>query len=309
MAIKPAVRVFERERPRLTGLAYRMLGSVAEAEDVVQDAWLRWDGVDRDAVHDEGAFLRRIVARLCLDRLKSARSKREIYIGPWLPEPVVDPATVGGPDAAGWADDLSFALMLALERLSPLERAAFLLHDVFGVGFAEIASTLARPEPACRQLAARARSHVRSARPRFPVLEDRREALAGAFLEALRTGDVGSFSSLLTEDAVLYTDGGGQRAAALNPIRGRDRIVRFYAGLARKGRLPGPEASLRSLPVNGLPGFLLIGEDGSVQTIALEFTADQISAIYVVANPEKLGHLAAGGRDSGVSALKFSSQK
>ena len=175
---------FEAQRPRLAGLAYRMLGSVAEAEDVVQDAWLRWHGTDRDTVRDAGAFLRRVVARLCLDRLKSARARRETYVGTWLPEPVVDEATVSGPDAGEWAEDLSFALMLALERLSPLERAAFLLHDVFDVEFDEIAALLDRAEPACRQLAARARAHVRDARPRFSVRDDERARLVGAFMDA-----------------------------------------------------------------------------------------------------------------------------
>jgi RNA polymerase sigma-70 factor, ECF subfamily len=291
MTSSAATAVFERERRRLTGLAYRMLGSVAEAEDVVQDAWLRWDRADQDAVSDAGAFLRKTVARLCLDRMKSARAKRESYIGPWLPEPVLEPSAVTGSDTGEWADDLSFALMLALERLSPLERAAFLLHDVFGVDFAEVAVTLDRAEPACRQLAARARSHVRSARPRFPVPDDRRQALASAFIDALRTGDISRFSSLLAEDAVLYTDAGGHHPAALNPIRGRDRIVRFYMGLARKGRLPGPGASWHASAVNGMPGFILVGEDGSVQTIAVEFNGEQVSAVYAVANPEKLRHL------------------
>jgi RNA polymerase sigma-70 factor, ECF subfamily len=291
MTSSAATAVFERERRRLTGLAYRMLGSVAEAEDVVQDAWLRWDRADQDAVSDAGAFLRKTVARLCLDRMKSARAKWESYIGPWLPEPVLEPSAVTGSDTGEWADDLSFALMLALERLSPLERAAFLLHDVFGVDFAEVAVTLDRAEPACRQLAARARSHVRSARPRFPVPDDRRQALASAFIDALRTGDISRFSSLLAEDAVLYTDAGGHHPAALNPIRGRDRIVRFYMGLARKGRLPGPGASWHASAVNGLPGFILAGEDGSVQTIAVEFNGEQVSAVYAVANPKKLRHL------------------
>jgi RNA polymerase sigma-70 factor (ECF subfamily) len=291
MTPSAAATVFERERRRLTGLAYRMLGSVAEAEDVVQDAWLRWDRADQEAVSDAGAYLRRTVSRLCLDRLNSARARRETYIGPWLPEPVLEPSAFAGPESGEWADDLSFALMLALERLSPLERAAFLLHDVFGVDFAEVAATLDRAEPACRQLAARARAHVRAARPRFSVPDDRRQALASAFMDALRTGDISTFSSLLTEDAVLYSDAGGQHKAALNPIRGRDRIVRFYSGLARKGRLPGPWARWEASIINGLPGFILVDEDGNVRTIAIEFSGDRISAVYAVLNPEKLQHL------------------
>ncbi len=291
-----AAHEFEAHRPRLTGLAYRMLGSVAEAEDAVQDAWLRWHQAERGAVRDPGAFLRRVVARLCLDRLKSARARRESYVGPWLPEPVLDAEALRGgapPDAGEWADDLSFALMLALERLSPLERAAFLLHDVFDIGFAEVAAALGRGEAACRQLAARARAHVRAARPaRFAVPPEEGERLAAAFLAAVRSGDPAALARLLAEDAVLQTDGGGRKAAALNPLLGRDRIARFFAGLARKARLPRAVV-VRPARVNGLPGFVSLEEDGTLQTVAVEAAAGAlIGAIYIVRNPDKLRHLA-----------------
>jgi RNA polymerase sigma-70 factor, ECF subfamily len=288
-----AAAEFEAHRRRLTGLAYRMLGSVAEAEDAVQDAWLRWSQAERGAVRDPGAFLRRVVARLCLDRLKSARARRETYVGPWLPEPVLDAEALRGPpDAGEWADDLSFALMLALERLSPLERAAFLLHDVFDLDFAEVAATLGRGEAACRQLAARARAHVRAARPaRFAVPPEEGERLAAAFLAAVRSGDPAALARLLAEDAVLRTDGGGRKAAALNPILGRDRIARFFAGLARKARIP--RAVVRPARVNGLPGFLSLEEDGTLQAVAVEAgDGGLICAIYIVRNPDKLRHLA-----------------
>jgi RNA polymerase sigma-70 factor (ECF subfamily) len=286
-----AARDFEPHRRHLTGLAYRMLGSVAEAEDVVQDAWLRWhDAAERGAVRDPGAFLRRVVARLCLDRLKSARARRETYIGPWLPEPVLDAEALRGPGTGEWAEDLSFALMLALERLSPLERAAFLLHDVFDLDFAEVAAALGRSEAACRQLAARARAHLREARPRFAVPAEEGERLAAAFLAAGRSGDPAGLARLLAEDAVLHTDGGGRKAAALNPIRGCGRILRFYAGLARKGRIP--QAVVRPARINGLPGYVLLEADGTLQTVAIEAEDGAIAAIYVVRNPDKLGHLA-----------------
>ena len=284
---------FELHRRRLTGLAYRMLGSVAEAEDVVQDAWLRWHQAEREAVRDPGAFLHRIVTRLCLDRLKSARARRETYVGPWLPEPVLDAEALagsGGPGAEEWAGDLSFALLLALERLSPLERAAFLLRDVFDLDFTEVATTLGRGEAACRQLAARARAHLREARQRFTAPPEAGERLAAAFLQAARSGDVAALARLLAEDAVLYTDGGGRKRAALNPIRGRERIARFYAGLARKGATARVTA-VRPARINGLPGYLALEADGSLQTVAIEAGEGGITAIYIVGNPDKLGHL------------------
>src|SRR5262249_7729931 len=203
---------FEPHRQFLSGLAYRMLGSFADAEDVVQDAFLRWSATDHGAVQNPRAFLARIVSRLCLDRMKSAASRREQYVGTWLPEPLVAPPT------EPLADDLSLALLLTLERLSPLERAAFLLHDVFDMDYSAVAETIGRTEAACRQLAARAREHVRDERPRFNATPESRTKLADAFQTALLAGDVEGIARLLADDAVLYTDGGGKRTAALNPI-------------------------------------------------------------------------------------------
>ncbi|QFU15097.1 sigma-70 family RNA polymerase sigma factor [Microvirga thermotolerans] len=275
---------FEEQRPRLLRLAYRMLGSVTEAEDIVQEAYLRWHGADRAAVREPAAFLSRMVARLCLDHLKSARVRRETYIGPWLPEPV----TELGPDGD---DDLSFALMLALERLSPLERAAFLLHDVFGMGFEEVAAALDRDPAACRQLAARARRHVREARPRFAVSPDEGRRVADAFLAASRSGDVAALRDLLAENVIAYADGGGLRAAALNPLRGFRRVAGLLAGIARKARYEPPQV-LYAGPIDGLPGFLTRGRDGVLQSLALQIEEGRITALYIVRNPEKLGHLA-----------------
>lgn len=272
-------------RPRLRALAYRFLGSVADAEDVIQTAWLRWEGVDRGAVEDAEGYLLRIVARLCLDELKSARRRRETYIGPWLPEPVVETDPLAGRAAA---EEVSVALMLALERLSPLERAAFLLHDVFGSDFEEVAATLRRSPAAVRQLAARARTHVQEARPRFPVTPEEGQRIAGAFRAAVETGDAAVFGRLLAEDAVLRTDGGGVVTAAINPVVGRDRVARFFAGLARKARMGRDHSPAW---INGLPGYVTRFEDGSVQTTALEIEAGLIRAVYVVRNPEKLRSL------------------
>ena len=275
---------FEPHRRFLVGLAYRMLGSIAEAEDVVQDAFLRWTNTDRAAVVHPRAFLARVVSRLCLDRMKSAAARREQYVGTWLPEPLV--ASPSEPIA----DDLSVALMLTLERLSPLERAAFLLHDVFDLDYAAIANTLGRSEAACRQLAARAREHVREERPRFEASDDTRAKLADAFHAAVIGGDLTAFARILADDAVFYTDGGGKRAAALNPIFGKDKILRFFSGIASKHG-PVTAEQVERVQINGLPGFVVHTADG-IETLALEIAGDQIVAIYGVRNPDKLRHLA-----------------
>ena len=297
-----AAASFEPHRRFLVGLAYRMLGSVAEAEDVAQDAFLRWHGVDRASVAEPRAFLARIATRLCFDRMKAASAQRERYVGTWLPEPVVeagpglgsagaaDHAVDRGPHhAAELAEDVSFALLMTLERLSPLERAAFLLHDVFDLDYAEIARTLERSEAACRQLAARGRDHVRDQRPRFEASPDDRARLAGAFHTAMLHGDLAALAQLLADDAVFYTDGGGKRSAALNPIYGKAKILRFLAGLAAKQRLPDPAAAAPA-QINGLPGFVIRTDEG-LETLAFETSGDHIAAIYGVRNPDKLRHL------------------
>ena len=269
---------FEPFRPRLLRLAYRMLGSGAEAEDVVQEAWLRWHQTDRASVRDTGAVLVRTVTRLCLDVLKSARVRREQYTGTWLPEPIVEPME---------GDDLTLTLMMALERLSPLERAAFLLHDVFGMDFDEVGRAIDREPAACRQLASRARSHVREARPRFPVTEDQGRELASAFFTATRSGDLGALQALLAQDVVLYSDGGGKAKAALHPIYGREKNLRFVAGLLQR---TGPHASrlVYEGKIDGLPGFVTVEADGVWQTTALAIEEGRIVTIYVTRNPDKL---------------------
>ena len=272
---------FDRERPMLARVAYRMLGSVADAEDVVQEAYLRWAAADRAVVRSPGAFLRRVVTRLCLDQLKSARARREEYWGPWLPDPVVEPEET---------DDVTLPLMLALERLSPLERAAFLLHDVFGQSFDEVAETIGRDPAACRQLAARARDHVRAERPRYPVERDQGAAIAEAFFAASRSGDMTRLGDLLAEGVVLYSDGGGKRPAAGRPMIGRAEVLRAQKAIARL--LAGtPPVTARFTRINGLPGFVSVEYDGLPQTTALAIEDGRIVAIYVVRNPDKLGHL------------------
>jgi RNA polymerase sigma-70 factor, ECF subfamily len=290
----PAV-TFEPHRRRLLGLAYRMLGSVSEAEDAVQDAYLRWHATDREAVSDVRGFLTTTTTRICLDMLKSARARREQYVGPWLPEPVVDTDALAPDAQTELAEDLSIALLLALDRLSALERAAFLLHDVFDCSFGEVSSALGRSEAACRQLAARARAHVREARPQgVSIGRDRsepsnHEQLVSAFVNAARSGDLQTLMSLLADDVRLTTDGGGKVVAALNVIEGADRAARFVVGAVSKGL---PEGSIvRSSTINGLPGVILQRPDGSVQSVAFEIEHNRVRAIYAVSNPEKLSHL------------------
>lgn len=274
---------FEQHRQFLIGVAYRMLGSLAEAEDVVQDAYLRWTSSDRSNVEHPRAFLARIVSRLCLDRMKSAASRREEYVGTWLPEPVVAPPT------QPLADDLSVALLMTLERLSPLERAAFLLHDVFDMDYSAIAETIGRTEAACRQLAARAREHVRDERPRFNATPESRAKLSDAFQATLQQGDIEGFARLLADEAVFYTDGGGKRQAALNPIFGKAKIVRFIEGIAKKGARLHPEHAER-VTINGLPGFVFRRPEG-VETLSFDVENDKIVALYWISNPDKLRHL------------------
>jgi RNA polymerase sigma-70 factor, ECF subfamily len=281
---------FEAHRRALTGLAYRMLGSRAEAEDIVQDAYLRWHAADRGAIEDPRRYLGTVVTRLCLDRMKSSQMRRETYVGPWLPEPVVDEALDG--EAAGeLAHDISVALMLLLERLSPLERASFLLHDVFGLDFVEVARALGRNEAACRQLAARARSHIEDGRPRFASSREEGQRLAAAFHQAAASGDTAALTQILAGDAVLYSDGGGKRAAALKPIHGANKIVRLLEGLARKDASLLLGFAMRPATVNGLPGLVLRESDGSVDTLGFEHQGGRITAIYLTRNPERLRHV------------------
>lgn len=272
---------FAARRRRLQRIAYRMLGSVAEAEDVVQDAYLRWHNADRAAVVEPEAYLVRTVTRLCLDVLKSARVQREQYIGAWLPEPWID--------ADDEADDITLPLMLAMERLSPLERAAFLLHDVFEMEFAEVADAIGRDPAAARQLASRARTHVQSARPRFPVADEQRQKIASAFFAASRSGNLGQLKQLLADDVVFYADGGGKRNSSINPIRGIDKVGRFLAALAGKGWSAGEV--LRETLIDGLPGQITREIDSLPQTLAVEIDGGRITAIYVTRNPDKLGRL------------------
>ncbi len=285
MSVEIAER-FERLRPVLVRHAYRMLGQYGDAEDVVQDAYLRWnDAVQRTKVEDDQAFLRTTVTRLCLDRLRSARAKREVYVGPWLPEPVVSDVASDPQAAACLSDDISFALLLALERLAPLERAAFLLHDVLDVSFSEVAQTLGRSEVAVRKLASRAREHVRD-EDRRTVNRDEAVRIRDAFMDALSNDDAAALEQLLTDDVVFTSDGGGKVTSAIVPVAGRDRVARMLTGLKRKGA-----AQLRRIDLvmlNGLPGMVMYDDQGVYVATALEVVDGKIAAFYVIRNPDRL---------------------
>jgi RNA polymerase sigma-70 factor (ECF subfamily) len=278
------------ERASLVRHAYHMLGSHMDAEDVVQDAFVRWQRCDRSHVRDAHAYLRATVTRLSIDRLRERASARETYVGPWLPEPILVDESAVPETAAMLAEDVSFAFLLALERLSPLERAAFLLHDALDVPFAEIATLLERSVESVRQLASRARSSIREARPARTAARGDAIAMRERFSLALRSGDINELMALLSDDVRLLADGGGKKPSAINPLVGRDHVGRFLHGIVRKG---GAQlAEIRPVWVNGLPGYATFSADGLDQTLAIESDGEKITGIYVSRNPEKLAFVA-----------------
>lgn len=291
MTSAPATDPFDSHRRFLTRLAYRMLGSVSDAEDIVQEAWLRWRESERAEIAQPRAFLARIVTRLCLDQMKSARSRREFYVGSWLPEPLVE--ALGGEAPADAGLDAPIALMLALERLSPLERAAFLLHDIFEMDFAEIARTIDRSESACRQLAKRAREHVRiDMPPRNKVDPTEAKRFVDAFFKAAHKADPSDLQALLAQDVAFHSDGGGKVLAVINPLYGIDRVSRFFAGInAKLAHRDKPTTLFKPVLINGLPGYLSLERGETLQATALDIRDGRVQAIYIVRNPDKLRHL------------------
>ncbi len=279
---------FEKCRRRLFGLAYRMTGRASDAEDIVQETWLRASEADFAEIRSPEAYLMKIATRLCLDHLRAVKRNREVYVGPWLPEPIPDTEGLTPDGAAEFADDLSFALLMTLEKLSPPERAAFLLHDVFETPFPAVAEAIGRSEEDCRQLAARARQAVKHDRPKRAVAPGAHSRLLAAFADALTRGDPDRLKSILAADAVAYTDGGGATSAALNPIEGAERVTRFFIGLEKKSMQFGWRVALETAAVNGAPGLLLSvgGVLDQAMTIATDGT--RIRAIYIVRNPAKL---------------------
>ena len=283
---------FEEWRPLLFGIAYRMLGSAADADDVLQDASIRWLRRRDEEVQSVRAYLVTIVTRLSLDQLNSSRAKRVSYAGPWLPEPVV----VDDPSAAETADSLSLAFLVLLEELTPLERAAFLLHDVFGYTFDEVARSLGRSAPACRQLGARARKHVEERRQRFDADLRHGRELTDRFLVACATGDLSGLLSMLSDDVVVWTDGGGKVRAAMRPVVGPHRSSRFLVNVAKKVRgVP------QSTVLNGQPATVFVQGGVIVAALVLDIMDGSIVGVRVVTNPDKLqrlsSHLPAGAAE------------
>ena len=286
---------FEEWRSLLFGIAYRMLGSATDAEDVVQDASIRWLRRSGEPVQSVRAYLVTIVTRLCLDQLSSSRSKRVTYAGPWLPEPVV----VDEPSAAEQADSLSLAFLVLLEELTPLERAAYLLHDVFGYSFDEVARSLARTPGACRQLGARARKHIEERRQRFDADLRHGRELTDRFLVACATGDLTGLLAMLSDDVVVWTDGGGKVRAALRPVVGPHRSSRFLVNVAKK-----VQGVPRATVLNGQPATVFVDEGVVVAALVLDIMEGVIVGVRVISNPDKLQRLnaqlltgATGGSD------------
>ncbi|MFF4349926.1 RNA polymerase sigma-70 factor [Streptomyces sp. NPDC001530] len=292
MAIDTATDVFQEHRPVLMGVAYRMLGRVADAEDVVQEAWLRWSGADRTEVREPRGYLVRVTTRLAIDRLRQVQSRNEAYVGPWLPEPYVTDFGDTVPDTAEravLADSVSLAVLVVLESLSPLERAVFVLREAFGYPYADIAAILDRGESAVRQLAGRARKHVDERRPRYEVDLVERRDLTERFLAAAAGGDLEGLMAMLAPDVRLVGDSGGLSQAPLRVIESAEKVGRFLQGAARKGV---PDLSFRFLEINGGAALLLLSGDKPDSVFQLDVVDGRIQCIYIVRNPEKLLSLA-----------------
>jgi RNA polymerase sigma-70 factor (ECF subfamily) len=276
---------FSEHRKYLFSLAYRMTGSAADAEDLVQETYLRWQQANHDEVLAPRAFLTTVITHLAINYLGSARVRREEYVGVWLPEPVLTSAIH---DPAVRHESLTMAFLVLLESLTPLERAVFLLHEIFDYSHAETAEIVGRSEEACRQILRRAKQAVQERRPRFTVNNEMAEQLTSKFAEAMQAGNIDALMSMLHNDAVVYSDGGGRTRAALNPIIGKDRVARFLAGIARKH---GGELKRYAAEINAQPGLLGF-QEGAVRTaLSLEIVDDRIQTVYIIVNPDKLQKL------------------
>lgn len=284
-----ASELFEANRSHLFGIAYRMLGEVAEAEDLVQETFIRWQQAANPDVRSASAFLTTIITRLCIDHLRSARHQREQYVGTWLPEPLVglddrDPAS-----AAQLAESVTNAFLLLLETLSPVERAVFLLHEVFGYEYDQVSRIVGKSEANCRQMLTRSRAHLVARRPRFQVSPGHAGKLVEQFRRMCSDGDTQGLVNMLSEDAAIYADGGGKVSAARKPVLGATSVARFLIAVYQKA---GPDIRLRPVIINAEPGALVFIADKLEQAITFELTDGRIHAIYVVRNPDKLQHLA-----------------
>ncbi len=297
--MKERLVIFERHRPRLLGIAYRMLGEMEAAEDVVQETWLRWHAADMAAIRDPRAWLAVVSIRLSLDMLGRARSRRETYVGPWLPEPLMpDDVRAFAADDVAWrtelASDLSLALLHILQRLSPEERAAFILRDAFECDYGIIARALGKNEAACRKLISRARERIRLDRPRFEASDDARRDLLGRLMKASAALDEAEMAQLFAPDAIAYFDGGGRVRTALNPILGGERMTRFVLGIARKAQAM-PDLHASPADINGQPGIVLFAGETMFMALTIEVSNGMITALYAIQNPEKLKRMALAG--------------
>ncbi|MDT0446429.1 RNA polymerase sigma-70 factor [Streptomyces johnsoniae] len=293
-----ALAVFEEHRGTLFGVAYRMLGRVSDAEDLVQEAWLRWAGAPRDDVAEPRAYLVRVVTRLSIDRLRQLNARRETYVGPWLPEPLPTDRAAAGPQSAPdgaeravLAETVSYAVLLVMESLSPLERAVFVLREAFGLPYAEIAAALGRSQPAVRQLSGRARRHMTERRPRFVVDTGQQRDLTERFLAAATQGDLDGLLAILAPEVSLVGDSGGKAKAPVRVIKGADKVGRFSAGI---GRQAPPAAGFHFLDVNGGVALLVTSEGRPHSLLLLDIADGRIQRVYLVANPDKIGHLPPG---------------
>ena len=294
MTLDTSAATFQGERKRLTMLAYRMLGRMSEAEDAVQDAYLRWQAADQGDIRVPGAWLTTTTVRLCLDRMRKAKASREVYVGPWLPEPVLTPEggereMTSGPES--FAQDLSMGLMLVLERLGPEERAAFILREAFDSSYAEIATALGKNEAAVRQIVSRARERVKGARKRYDPLPGAHEKLMTEMLRAIEAKDPIALAGLLTKDASFTSDAGGKRTAALRVVTGAEDVAKLIVHVMSNAG--GGSEKVRQLNFNGAPGLWVIDRQGFENAIQIELDGDHIAAIYVVRNPDKLAHISA----------------
>src|SRR6266481_4617173 len=286
------VESFETYRPYLFSIAYRMLGSAMDAEDLVQETYLRYQGTPLDAIRSLKAFLTTIIIRLCMDQLQLAHRQREVYVGPWLPEPILTTMTAETLDPAERVDreeSISLAFLVLLEQLQPFERAVFLLREVFAYEFAEIATMLDKSEAACRRSFSRAKLHLRAHRPRFPASPQIHQQLLSGYFQAVQTGEMTPLMNLLSEDVILWADGGGKvKQAALHPIRGRDAVARFSLGTKRFW----PEhARVEVEEVNSEAALIIRTGDHVFSVLTIEVKQGQIQAIRVIANPEKLARI------------------
>jgi RNA polymerase sigma-70 factor (ECF subfamily) len=281
---------FDRYRNLLFSIAYRMLGSVADAEDILQEAFLRWHGATPADIESPRAFLVTIVSRLCINQLQSARVRREEYVGQWLPEPIVTASDSAAVALSRVDESLSMAFLVLLERLSPVERAVFLLREVFDYEYAEIASVIGKDEANCRQILSRARRHVAEVRPRFEVSPERRQELLGRFLQAVATGNLEALVTVLSHDAVLRSDGGGKAPAIPNVIYGAHHVARAILGGMRKFAPSGLTSCVAR--VNGEPGIVTYLDGRAYSVVTIDVDDAHVTSVYIVTNPEKLTHLA-----------------